>query len=344
MIITRTPLRISFFGGGTDLPDFYCRYGGEVVSTTIDKYQYITCRHMPPFWDYKHRFVYGSKTEHVSRIDEIEHPAIREALRYLNIDYGVDMHYNTDIPARSGIGSSSSFTVGLLNALNGLNGKIRSKHELAKDSIYVEQKMIKEPVGSQDQTAAAYGGFNHIIFRKDGEIEVHPITISKERITELNRHLLLVFTGFQRYSKDIEKKKIENIDHKIKELLEMKEYVSQSMDILNSGKDICEFGSLLNETWRRKRELSENVSDERIDGLYVKGMKNGAIGGKLLGAGGGGFILFFVKPEDRRRLKEAIYNFLCVPFSFDNTGSQVIYYKPEDEIVMQRYTVPGKEW
>lgn len=339
MIITRTPLRISFFGGGTDLPDFYRKYGGEVISTTIDKYLYINCRHMPPFWDHKHRFVYGSNTELPSELDEIDHPAIREVLRFLKIDYGVDMHYNTDIPARSGIGSSSSFTVGLLNALNGLNGKIKSKYELTKESIYVEQEMIKEPVGSQDQTAAAYGGFNHIIFRQDGEIEVHPITISQERITELNKHLLLVFTGFQRYSKDIEKKKIDNIGNKIDNLLDMKRYVSQSLDILDSGVDICEFGALLNDTWKQKRGLSENVSDERIDGLYDRGIANGAIGGKLLGAGGGGFMLFFVKPEDRKRLKESIHDFLCVPFKFENSGSQVIYYRPEDEIIMKSYKI-----
>lgn len=333
MIITRTPLRISFFGGGTDLPGFYKRFGGEVISTTIDKYLYITCRHMPPFWNYKHRLVYGSNTEMVSDVDEIDHPSIRETLRFLDIDYGIDMHYNTDIPARSGIGSSSSFTVGLLNALNGLNGKMMSKHELMKDSIFVEQKMIKEPVGSQDQTAAAYGGFNHMIFRQDGEIEVHPVTVSQNRMHDLNRHLLLVFTGFQRYSKNIEKKKIENIDRNIENLLEMKKYTAQSVSILNSGTDICEFGSLLNETWRKKKELSDNVSDTRIDELYRLGMENGAVGGKLLGAGGGGFMLFFVKPENRKKLKEALYGFLKVPFSFDNSGSQVIYYRPEDEMM-----------
>ncbi len=333
MIITRTPLRISFFGGGTDLPDFYRKYGGEVISTTIDKYLYITCRHMPPFWEYKHRFVYGSNTEFVSELDKIDHPAIRETLRFLNIDYGVDMHYNTDIPARSGIGSSSSFTVGLLNALNGLNGRIKSKYELMKDSIYVEQEMIKEPVGSQDQTAAAYGGFNHIIFRQDGEIEVHPVTISKERVSMLNKHLLLVFTGFQRYSKNIEKKKIDNIENNIDNLLDMKRYVRESVEILNSQDDICEFGALLNETWRKKKALSDNVSDKRIDALYNTGMKHGAVGGKLLGAGGGGFMLFFVKPENRNYLKSAIHDFLRVPFSFENSGSQVIYYRPEDEII-----------
>ena len=323
MIITRTPFRISFFGGGTDIPEFYLKNGGEVLSTTIDKYLYITCRRMPPFFSEKHRFVYGSKTELVSDIERIEHPSIRETMRYLKINYVIDMHYNTDIPARSGIGSSSSFTVGLLNALNGLEGRIISKSQLMHDAIYVEQNMIKEPVGSQDQTAAAYGGFNHIVFRQDGEIEVHPITISQDRVKELNRHLLLV-------------------NHKIKELQEMKSYVSQALEILNSNSNLYEFGKLLNETWMRKKELSYNVSDERIDELYNRGIKNGAIGGKLLGAGGGGFMLFFVKPEDRKRLKEALYDFLCVPFSFENTGSQVIYYRPEDEIIREPYKLPKK--
>ncbi len=181
MIITRTPLRISFFGGGTDIPEFYKKHGGQVLSTTINKYLYITCRHMPPFWEYKHRFVYGSNTEFVSELDEIDHPSIRETLRFLHVDYGVDMHYNTDIPARSGMGSSSSFTVGMLNAVNGLNGKIKAKHELMYDAIHIEQEMIGEAVGSQDQAAAAYGGFNRIVFRRDGKIEVRPVTVSESR-------------------------------------------------------------------------------------------------------------------------------------------------------------------
>lgn len=331
MIITRTPLRISFFGGGTDLPDFYRKYGGEVLSTTIDKYLYITCRHMPPFWDYKHRFVYGSNSEFVSEIDEIDHPSIRETLRYLNIDYGVDMHYNTDIPARSGIGSSSSFTVGLVNALNGLNGKMKSKHELLMDAIHIEQNMIKEAVGSQDQTAAAYGGFNHIIFRTDGEIEVHPITVPEERIRNLNKHLLLVFTGFQRYAKNIEKGKIERIKDNTESLIQIKKYVAQAIEILNSETDIREFGNLLNETWEKKKKLSDQVSDSKIDEMYECGLREGAIGGKLLGAGGGGFMLFFVEPENRQRLKDALSDYVRVPFSFENTGSQVIYYMPETD-------------
>lgn len=330
MIITRTPLRISFFGGGTDLPGYYLKHGGEVISTTINKYLYITCRHMPPFWDYKHRLVYGSKSEFVTSIEEIEHPSIRETLRFLNIDYGVDMHYNTDIPARSGIGSSSSFTVGLLNALNGMEGKISSKHQLMKDSIYIEQEMIKEPVGAQDQTAAAYGGFNHIIFRKDGEIETTPITIPSERIKELNDSLLLVFTGFQRYSKDIEGKKMANIDQNIKQLDTMKHYVSDAIDILNSNRDIREFGALLNDTWKMKKSLADNVTDDRIDTMYRVGMENGAVGGKLLGAGGGGFMLFFVPPEKKAELQKMLKNYICVPFCFENSGSQVIYYKEDN--------------
>lgn len=329
MIITRTPFRISFFGGGTDLPDFYYKHGGEVISTTIDKYLYITCRRMTPYWEYKHRFVYGSNTETVSELSEIQHPSIRETLRFLDIPYGVDMHYNTDIPARSGMGSSSSFTVGLLNALNGLNGKMSSKQELTRDSIYIEQKMIGEAVGSQDQTAAAYGGLNHIIFRKDGGIEVQPITISRERSAELNNHLMLVFTGFQRFAKDIEKDKIASIEDHTRNLLEMKEYVSQSIDILNSNTDIGQFGQLLNETWEKKKRLSNKVSNDHIDTMYRLGRENGAIGGKLLGAGGGGFMLFFVRPEDRERLLKAMKGFAVVPFLFENSGSQNIYFLPE---------------
>lgn len=331
MIITRTPLRISFFGGGTDIPEFYKKYGGQVLSTTINKYLYITCRHMPPFWEYKHRFVYGSNTEFVSEVDEIDHPSIRETLRFLNVDYGIDMHYNTDIPARSGMGSSSSFTVGMLNAVNGLNGKMKSKHELMYDAIHIEQDMIKEAVGSQDQAAAAYGGFNRIVFRRDGKIEVRPVTIPETRIKELNDSLMLVFTGFQRYAKNIEKGKIKKIEQNTGSLLEMKAYVDQGIDILNSERDINEFGALLNDTWKKKRALSEDVSNSNIDEMYERGMKNGAIGGKLLGAGGGGFMLFFVKPEKRSVLKDALKSYNIVPFAFENSGSQVIYYVPVHE-------------
>lgn len=327
MIITRTPLRVSFFGGGTDLPDYYRKFGGEVLSTTIDKYLYITCRHMPQFWDYSNRFVYGSKTELISDINEIEHPAIRETMKFLKPEYGIDLHYNTDIPARSGMGSSSSFTVGLLNALNGLNGKMMSKEQLMKDSIYIEQEMIKEAVGSQDQAAAAYGGFNHIMFKQNGEIEVYPMILPTGRQKELNDHLLLFFTGFQRFAKDIEKGKMDSIDKHYENLHRMKNYTHQAIDILKSDVDIREFGALLNDTWEEKKKLSAKVSDARIDEMYQTGMDNGAIGGKLLGAGGGGFMLFFVPPEDRQNLINALHDKVCVPFEFEDAGSQVIYYK-----------------
>lgn len=335
MIITRTPMRISFFGGGTDLPDYYREFGGEVLSTTIDKYLYITCRHMPPFWEYKNRFVYGTKTELVSDIDEIEHPSIRETLKYLQLDYGVDLHYNTDIPARSGIGSSSSFTVGLLNALYGLNGKLLSKKELAMKAIHIEQDLIQETVGSQDQVAAAYGGFNHILFQKSGDIEVHPMTLPPERVRLLNKHLVLVFTGFQRFAQNIEKDKLETLGSHSDNLARMKQNVAQAIDILNMDRDIREFGALLNDTWMEKRQLSNRVSDVRIDEMYQYGIKNGAIGGKLLGAGGGGFLLFFVEPAKRENFLKAFSDYVCVPFSFENVGSQVIYYKPDEETVIR---------
>lgn len=334
MIITRSPLRISFFGGGTDLPDYYRKFGGEVLSTTIDKYLYITCRRMPPFWDYTNRFVYGSKTELVSSLDEIEHPSIRETLRYLNLDYGIDLHYNTDIPARSGIGSSSSFTVGLLNTLYGLNGKMLSKKELAMQAIHIEQELIQEAVGSQDQTAAAFGGFNHIIFRKSGDIEVCPMTLPLNRIRLLNEHFVLVFTGFQRFAKSIEKDKIQKLNQHYNNLTKMKGYVKQAIDILNTDTDIREFGALLNDTWTEKKSLSNKVSDRRIDDMYQQGIKHGAIGGKLLGAGGGGFMLFFVELSKQKEFIKAFSNFVVVPFMFEDAGSQVIYYKPDTKVIM----------
>lgn len=330
MIITRVPFRISFFGGGTDLPDYYRKFGGAVLSTTIDKYLYITCRHMPPYWDYKHQFIYGSKTERVNEINEIDHPSIRETMKFFDINYGVDLHYNTDIPAKSGIGSSSSFTVGLIHALYGLNGRMVSKRQLAADAIHIEQDLIKEAVGSQDQIAAAFGGLNHIKFKQDMSFEVQPMTISKERLDELNKHLVLVFTGFQRFAVDIEKDKIKKISTNYDSLNIMAKSTEQAVEILGSDADISEFGGLLNDNWQLKKSLSDKVSNQAIDDIYQLGIANGAIGGKLLGAGGGGFMLFFVKPENREQLKKSLKDFLFVPFQFDKTGSQVIYYRGEE--------------
>ena len=312
------------------MPDYYSKNGGAVLSTTINKYLYITCRHMPPYWDYKHQLVYGSKNERINDIDEIDHPSIRETMRYMGIDYGLDLHYNTDIPARSGIGSSSSFTVGLLHALYGLNGRIVSKRKLATDAIHVEQDLIKEAVGSQDQIAAAFGGLNHIKFKQDMSFEVQPMTISEKRYNELNDHLILIFTGFQRFAVDIEKDKIKNIPNNTNSLHSMASSTDQAIEILNSDQDICEFGGLMNDNWQLKKSLSDKVSNQAIDDIYNKGMESGAIGGKLLGAGGGGFMLFFVKPENKDNLLKELRQFLNVPFRFDKTGSQVIYYRGEE--------------
>lgn len=330
MIITRVPFRISFFGGGTDLPEYYKNFGGAVLSTTIDKYLYITCRHMPPYWEYKHQLIYGSKNERVNEIDEIDHPSIRETMKYFGINYGLDLHYNTDIPARSGIGSSSSFTVGLIHALYGLGGRIVSKRQLAADAIHIEQDLIKEAVGSQDQIAAAFGGLNHIKFKQDMSFEVQPMTISENRLREFNDHLVLIFTGFQRFASDIEKDKIQKISSNFDSLHHMAKSTEQAVEILGSDTDICEFGGLMNDNWQLKKSLSDKVSNQAIDDIYQLGINNGAIGGKLLGAGGGGFMLFFVKPENREKLRTSLKDYLYVPFQFDKTGSQVIYYRGEE--------------
>lgn len=329
MIITRTPLRISFFGGGTDIPLWYKQHGGAVLSTTIDKYLYITCRHMPPFWTFKHRFVYGAKTETVDRIEEIEHPSIRETLHFMNICHGIDLHYNTDIPARSGIGSSSSFTVGLLKALYGLEGKMVSDYRLAEEAIHIEQDMIKEAVGSQDQVAAAFGGFNRISFKKGDGFTVEPVTLQETRLKELNRHLVLVFTGFQRMAAEIEAEKIGKMNQNTVHLTRMAQMVDEAIEILSGNHDINEFGSLLHDSWMLKKSLSDKVSTSAIDDIYQIGRTNGAIGGKLLGAGGGGFLLFFVRPQDREWLLKSLSQFVHVPFTFETGGSKTVYYQAE---------------
>jgi len=329
MVITRTPLRVSFFGGGTDLPDWYKTHGGAVLSTTINKFLFISMRRMPPYWEFKNRFVYGSKTETVNSLDEIDHPAIREALRFMDIPYGVDMHYNTDIPARSGMGSSSAFTVGFLRALYAMQGRMVSDRRIANEAIHIEQDLIKEAVGCQDQIAAAFGGLNHIVFNKDSGFEVNPVTIPRQRLQELNDHMILVYTGIQRIASRIEEEKINQMGEHKAELGAIQRYVDDALELLNSNYAIDEFGVLLHETWLQKRRLSENVTNDNLDDLYETCRKNGAIGGKLLGTGGGGFMLIFVKPEKREEMLKAIPGFIPVPFNFDTTGSQVIYYQEE---------------
>lgn len=329
MIITRTPLRISFFGGGTDMPVWYEKHGGAVLSTTIDKYQYITCRKLMPYWDYRHQFHYGSAYEMVKELDEIRHPSIRETMRFFNLSYGLDVHYNTDVPARSGMGSSSAFTVGFLNALYGMEGKMPNKRRLAVEAIHIEQDLIRETVGSQDQIAAAFGGLNYIEFKCGGGFFVHPVTIGKQRREELERHLVLVFSGFSRFASEVEKKKVANLAQKQATMQKMQSLTEDALRILASKKDIRAFGELMNDTWNLKKSLSEGVSNDAIDTLYEAGMKAGAIGGKLLGAGGGGFFLFFCEPQKKKALLEKLKGYLCIPFHFEENGSQVIYYREE---------------
>lgn len=325
MIIVRTPFRISFFGGGTDLPAWYKKNGGAVLSTTIDKYCYISCRRLPAFFEYRHRIVY-SKQETVAGIDEIVHPAVREALRYADVEDGLEIHHDGDLPARSGLGASSAFTVGLLQTLYALKGKIVTKKTLALDAIHVEQDMIKENVGSQDQVAVAYGGFNKILFNGDNDIHVAPVIIGQQRLDRFRSHLMLFFTGLTRFASEIECEKIERMERNGRELKRMQEMVDEAVEILNGDGDISDFGRMLDEGWRLKKRLSARVSTQAIDTVYERAMRNGAAGGKILGAGGGGFILFFVKPEERERLRCALSDLLYVPFRFDTSGSQIIFY------------------
>lgn len=325
MLINRTPFRISFFGGGTDFPSWYQSNGGAVLSTTIDKYCYISCRRLPPFFQYKYRIVY-SKQETVNELEEIIHPAVRETLKFMGIDEGVEIHHDGDLPARAGLGSSSAFTVGLLQALYALRGKMVTKKRLSLDAIHIEQEMIKEHVGSQDQVAVAFGGFNKITFSAQHNFEVTPIILNKTKNQQFQDHLMMFFTGFSRIASEIEKEKLEKISGKRSELLLLHDIVGEAINILTGDGDMGDFGKLLNESWNLKKRLSDKVSTIAIDSIYESGIKNGAIGGKLLGAGGGGFMLFFVKPEDKDRLRHALRHLLHVPFRFETQGSQIIYY------------------
>src|SRR4030066_1632616 len=279
MIINRTPLRISFFGGGTDYPSWYLKHGGSVLNTSIDKYCYISCRVLPPFFEHRLRIVY-SKTEQCSHFDEIEHPAVRETLRFLGINQGLEIHYDGDLPARSGMGSSSSFTVGLLHALYAQKGFMPSKKQLAMESIHIEQNMIRETVGSQDQVCASFGGLNHIIFSSSREIDVRPVTLPKERMQELNSHLMLFYTGIKRTASEVANGYVEDINRKYKILKNIGEIVDYGLEVLNSDSCICKFGELLHEAWLLKKCLSPDVSNDTVDALYMQAREVGAIGGR----------------------------------------------------------------
>ena len=328
MIISKTPFRISFFGGGTDYPEWYHENGGSVLATTIDKYCYISCRHLPPFFEHKHRIVY-SKIESVKTTEEIQHPVVRAVLSNLSITDGLEIHHDADLPARSGLGSSSSFTVGLINVLNALKGLQISKQDLAKQATYIEQEVLKETVGSQDQILAAFGGFNRIDFHPDDSFNISPVIINKDLVEQLQSHMLLFFTGLSRFSSDIARDKVSNFTNRFQELTQIKEMVDEGMSILQSpSTPIMDLGKLMHESWKLKRSLSAKVSTPKIDEIYEAGIKAGATGGKILGAGGGGFILFFAEPKNHKKIRERLKSLVHVAFHFDDVGSKIVVYEP----------------
>lgn len=328
MIISRTPFRVSFFGGGTDYPDWFKENKGAVLATTIDKYCYITCRYLPPFFEHKSRIIY-SKMEHVQvDIDEIQHPAVREVLKFLSIHEGIEIHHDGDLPARAGLGSSSSFTVGLLHALYALKGIMVTKERLAQEAILIEQEKCKENVGCQDQVLAAYGGFNYIEFGGSQHLQARRVTIQREKLESLQQNLMMFFTGFSRTASEIAAHQVQNIPNKTKELTAMCQMVLKAIEILNGNEDLLKFGRLLDESWKLKRSLSNKVSTPHIDQLYDAARQAGAEGGKLLGAGGGGFLLLFVSPEKQKKVRERFKNLLAIPFRFENLGTQIIFYQP----------------
>jgi D-glycero-alpha-D-manno-heptose-7-phosphate kinase len=328
MIICRTPFRISFFGGGTDYPSWYREHGGTVLATTIDKYCYLTCRYLPPFFEHRLRIAY-SRIETCQHVDEIAHPAVRECLRFMKINRGLEIHHDGDLPARSGMGSSSSFTVGLLHALHALKGEMVSKKQLALESIQLEQQALKENVGSQDQVLAAHGGFNHVVFTTNGEIIIQPVCVVPQRLEELNAHLMLLYTGIKRTASDVAKSYI--FEDRRRQLRIMKDLVDESLSLLSGNGDIRSFGELLHEAWVAKRSLSPAVSNIAVDEMYEEARAAGALGGKLLGAGGGGFLLLFAPPEAQAEIKERLNRLICVPFRFEYAGSQIIFLDRQED-------------
>ncbi|HBI46766.1 MAG TPA: kinase [Planctomycetales bacterium] len=327
MIICRTPYRISFFGGGTDYPSWYCTHGGAVLAATIDKYCYLTCRHLPPFFEHRIRVVYRN-IETCNTVDDIGHPVVRAALNYLQFDRGLELHHDGDLPARSGMGSSSAFTVGLLNALYALRGETRTKMELARESIHVEQELVGETVGSQDQVMAAFGGLKYVQFHPDRRIDVDPVPLASGRLAELQSHLMLFYTGVSRTASDVARSYVVNIEGKRRQLKALRGLVEEGIDLLVGGADLRSFGELLHEAWQIKRGLSDKVTNPSLDALYDKARAAGAVGGKLTGAGGGGFLLLFVPPEKRASVLSALRQQIHVPFAFESAGSQIIFYEP----------------
>jgi len=330
VIITQTPFRMSFFGGGTDMESFFRKNGGAVLSTTFDKYCYVNVRHLPRFFDYTTELSY-SKTERVINTEDIEHPAIRNAIKMLDM-HEIRLTYEADLPARSGLGTSSSFAVGMLNAFYALKGKYADKKKLADEAIYLERNLCQEAGGWQDQIAASFGGFNRINFNADG-YDVLPIIISPERKKQLNQNLMMFFTGFTRFSSDIQKINVTGKGNKTVQLKEMLSLVDDAERVLtDKGENLDEFGRMLGYTWKLKRQTGSAVSTNGIDELYLKGIASGALGGKLLGAGGGGFFIFYVRPEHQDAVRWAMRDLLYIPFKFEDGGTRVIHYAPEDYV------------
>lgn len=327
MIITKTPFRMSFFGGGTDFEGFYKEHGGAVISSTFDKYAYVNVRHLPRFFEFKTHLTY-SKMEYVNTTDEIEHPAIRNAMKMLDM-HELRVTYDADLPAKSGLGTSSSFAVGLLHAFHALKGQYADKKKLADEAIYLERVLCREAGGIQDQIAVSYGGFNRIDFNSGG-YTVNPIILSEERKETLNQNLMLFFTGFSRFSSEIQTETQRNLKNQKESLIEMLQLVDEAEKILSSRSDLSEFGRLLGHTWKLKRGIGGKISTDSIDAVYEKAIQAGAGGGKLLGAGGGGFLLFYVQKDRQKKVRDALKELLYVPFTFENAGTKVVHYTPEN--------------
>jgi D-glycero-alpha-D-manno-heptose-7-phosphate kinase len=334
MIISRTPYRVSFFGGGTDYPSWYRLHGGEVLATTINKYCYISARYLPPFFDHNFRVVY-SRIENCQTIDDIEHPAVRECLRHLNFEQGLEIHHDGDLPARSGLGSSSAFVVGMLHALHALNGTIPTKDRLVHEAIHMEQVRLKETVGSQDQVMAAHGGCQRVEFLSDGEIRMTPLTLHRERLDALNAHLMLIFTGIKRTATTIAQSYASDVTGAERQLRAIRDMVKEAFHILAGSSDLMAFGRLLHEGWRAKRSLSPQVSNPIVDEIYATARAAGAVGGKLLGAGGGGFMLLFARPSDHEHIRDRLRRLVHVPFRFEHSGSRIIFFDPGEDYTAQ---------
>ncbi len=330
MIISRTPYRISFLGGGTDYPGWFRQHGGAVIATSIDKYCYLTCRYLPPFFEHAYRIVY-SKTESCRTVEDIVHPAVREGIKFVGIRQGIELHHDGDLPARSGMGSSSSFAVGLMQVLHALGNRMVGKHQLAQEAIHLEQNILKENVGSQDQISAAYGGFNHITFLPNDEFVVRPIILGRERMQSFQGHYMLFFTGVNRTASDVAASFVPSIEDKKRQLRVLRDLVEEGMSLLSGGHDLAGFGELMHEAWLAKKSLSDLISNSEVDSLYTRAREAGALGGKLIGAGGGGFLLLFVPPEKHTDVRDALSELIHVPFQFEFDGSRVVFYDPEQD-------------